>query len=64
MNDARTKKPTPSLGDSGRFPIFERRGIQTDLFAIERYVEEILHEVLTDKDKFMTKVMSPISKNA
>ncbi len=36
-----------TLGDSGRFPIFDRRGIQTDLFAIERYVEEVLQEVLS-----------------
>jgi hypothetical protein len=42
MNDPRAKKQAPSLGDSGRFPIFDRRGIQTDLFAIERYVEEVL----------------------
>lgn len=40
------EKTQPTLGDSGRFPIFDRRGIQTDLFAIERYVEEVLQEVL------------------
>lgn len=27
--------------------IFERKGIKTDLFAIERYVEEVLDEVLS-----------------
>jgi hypothetical protein len=36
------EKTQPTLNDSGRFPIFDRRGIQTDLFAIERYVEEVL----------------------
>lgn len=35
------------LSESGRFLIFERRGIKTDLFAIERYVEEILDEILS-----------------
>ena len=56
--------------------IFDRRGIQTDLFAIERYVEEILIEVLSkshyltnilyaldDKDKFMRNIMESISRN-
>lgn len=36
-----------ALNASGRFLIFERRGIKTDLFAIERYVEEVLEEVLS-----------------
>ena len=35
------------LSESGRFLIFERRGIKTDLFAIERYVEEVLDEILS-----------------
>jgi hypothetical protein len=35
------------MNESGRFLIFERRGIKTDLFAIERYVEEVLEEVLS-----------------
>ena len=35
------------LSESGRFLIFERKGIKTDLFAIERYVEEVLDEVLS-----------------
>jgi len=64
LNDPRFKKAAPTLGDSGRFPIFDRRGIQTDLFAIERYVEEVVQEVITDKEKFMHNIMQPISKNA
>lgn len=36
------------LSESGRFLIFERRGIKTDLFAIERYVEEVLEEVTSN----------------
>lgn len=35
------------LSESGRFLIFERRGIKTDLFAIERYVEEVVEEILS-----------------
>jgi hypothetical protein len=35
------------LSESGRFLIFERKGIKTDLFAIERYVEEILEEIMS-----------------
>lgn len=38
------------LSESGRFLIFERRGIKTDLFAIERYVEEVLDEILSKLD--------------
>jgi len=36
------------LSESGRFLIFERKGIKTDLFAIERYVEEILEEIMSN----------------
>jgi len=62
------------LSESGRFLIFERRGIKTDLFAIERYVEEILEEVLSiyfsfktllvQKSDFMDLILKPISKNS
>jgi len=38
--------PNQFLSESGRFLIFERRGIKTDLFAIERYVEEVIDEVI------------------
>lgn len=50
------------LSESGRFLIFERKGIKTDLFAIESYVEEILDEVLRDKEKFMHIINEPITK--
>jgi hypothetical protein len=33
------------FGESGRLIIFERKGIKTDLLAIERYVNEIQHNV-------------------
>ncbi len=35
------------FNESSRFLIFERKGIKTDLFAIERYVEEVLEEVIS-----------------
>jgi hypothetical protein len=69
------EKTQPTLNDSGRFPIFDRRGIQTDLFAIERYVEEVLQEVLckytrlqfefqiVDKERFMQNMLEPIKKS-
>jgi hypothetical protein len=46
-----TEPSNQLLSESGRFLIFERRGIKTDLFAIEKYVEEVLDEVLS---KFVT----------
>jgi hypothetical protein len=52
------------LSESGRFLIFERKGIKTDLFAIERYVEEVLLEVVKDKPKFMNIINTPITKKA
>jgi hypothetical protein len=44
--------------------IFERKGIKTDLFAIERYVEEVLDEVLKEKNKFIININTPLSKKA
>jgi len=38
--------PQNMLGESQRVLIFDRQGIQTDLFAIERYVDEVLEEVM------------------
>ena len=52
MSDPR-RKDEYILSESGRFLIFERRGIKTDLFAIERYVEEILDEVLSNHILFI-----------
>jgi len=52
------------LSDSGKFLIFDRKGIKTDLFAIERYVDEILDEVLKDAKKFLIAVNNPIEKKA
>ena len=35
---------------------FEKKGIKTDLFAIEKYVEEILLEVLENKEEFLNEI--------
>lgn len=45
LKDENEHHPNYFLSESGRFLIFERKGIKTDLFAIERYVEEVLDEV-------------------
>ena len=42
------------LGETQKFLIFDRKGIQTDLFAIERYVDEILIEVTQNKPDFLS----------
>ena len=51
----------------GVFPgikFFEKKGIKTDLFAIEKYVDEILEEVKQHREKFMVEINKPIGKNA
>jgi protein involved in ribonucleotide reduction len=42
---------------------FEKKGIKTDLFAIEKYVDEILDEVKEDRQEFMAEINRPIGKN-
>ena len=42
---------------------FEKKGIKTDLFAIEKYVDEILDEVKEDRIEFMQEINRPIGKN-
>jgi hypothetical protein len=44
--------------------IFERKGIRTDLFAIEAYVEEVLEEILRDKTRFLHNINLPLTKKA
>jgi hypothetical protein len=41
---------------------FEKKGIKTDLFAIEKYVEEVLLEVMENKDEFMAEIKRPLGK--
>lgn len=45
-----------------RYFIFDRKGIKTDLFAIEKYVDEVLEAVLRDKNTFNTNINTPISR--
>jgi hypothetical protein len=42
---------------------FEKKGIKTDLFAIEKYVDEILDEVKEDRLEFMAEINRSIGKN-
>ena len=35
---------------------FEKKGIKTDLFAIERYVDEVLEEIKLSQPSFMKEV--------
>jgi len=41
---------------------FEKKGIKTDLFAIEKYVEEIQNSVMENKDEFLTEIAKPLGK--
>ena len=41
---------------------FEKKGIKTDLFAIEKYVEEILAEVMDNREEFLTEIKKPLGK--
>lgn len=42
---------------------FDKKGIKTDLFAIEKYVDEILTEVKFNRAEFMSEVNRPQSKD-
>lgn len=43
---------------------FEKKGIKTDLFAIEKYVDEVLEEVKVNRPEFMVEINKPLSQNA
>jgi len=52
------------FSDSGKLVLFERKGISTDLFSIERYVDELATEVDNScKAKFLTDTFTPIKKD-
>jgi hypothetical protein len=40
---------------------FEKKGIKTDLFAIEKYVDEVLEEVKSNRPEFMGEINRPLS---
>ena len=48
----------PKTGPTIKF--FDKKGIKTDLFAIEKYVDE----VKVDRPEFMVEINKPLSKNA
>jgi hypothetical protein len=43
---------------------FEKKGIKTDLFAIEKYVDEVLEEVKINRSEFMGEINRHLSQNA
>jgi protein involved in ribonucleotide reduction len=54
--------PRPSLYQRYHIPqikFFEKKGIKTDLFAIEKYVDEVLEEVTANKPTFMKELGKP-----
>ena len=42
---------------------YEKKGIRTDLFAIERYVDEVLDDVKSKRPDFMDEIAKPVTKN-
>lgn len=53
------------FSDSGKLVLYERKGISTDLFSIESYVDELCAEVDDKcKSKFLTDTFTPIKKDA
>lgn len=57
--------PRPHLVKQGPvIKFFDKKGIKTDLFAIEKYVDEIIEEVKSDRVDFMDDINKPLSKDA
>jgi hypothetical protein len=52
----------PKTGPTIKF--FDKKGIKTDLFAIEKYVDEVIEEVKLDRPEFMEEINKPLAKNA
>ena len=50
-------RPQPNI------KFFEKKGIKTDLFAIEKYVDEIIQEVKLNRAEFMREIVRPLEKN-
>tara|TARA_B110000285_G_C15131869_1_gene624156 strand:+ start:2029 stop:2838 length:810 start_codon:yes stop_codon:yes gene_type:complete len=42
---------------------FDQKGIKTNLFAIEKYFDEVLVEVQQTREEFMKEINRPLSKN-
>jgi hypothetical protein len=53
------------FSDSGKLVLYERKGISTDLFSIENYVDELAEEVDAKcKPKFLTDTFTSIKKDS
>jgi|TARA_B110000285_G_C15139597_1_gene629824 hypothetical protein len=51
-------------GRQGGIKFFEKKGVKTDLFAIEKYVDEVLEEVKGTRTEFMSEIERPLTKNS
>ena len=59
--------PRPNLAQPKTGPaikFFDKKGIKTDLFAIEKYVDEVIEEVKINRPEFMEEINKPLSKKA
>ena len=54
------EQKSPGLGNTDKIILFDRQGIKTDLFAIEKYVDEVLDEVMDAKDEFKKQIEIPL----
>lgn len=54
------EQKSPGLGNTDKIILFDRPGIKTDLFAIEKYVDEVLDEVMDAKDEFKRQIDIPL----
>ena len=54
------QQKSPGLGETNKIILFDRPGIKTDLFAIEKYVDEVLEEVMENKEEFKKQIDIPI----
>ena len=51
------------LGENVNIKYFDQKGIKTNLFAIEKYFDEVLVEVQQTREEFMREINRPLSKN-
>ena len=54
------EQKSPGLGNTDKIILFDRQGIKTDLFAIEKYVDEVLDEVMDAKAEFKKQIEIPL----
>lgn len=54
---AQNQRPGPTI------KFFDKKGIKTDLFAIEKYVDEVLEEVKQNRPEFMAEINKPHTKD-